>query len=207
MDTLFGKFTRKAKKEPEKQNDEEYKPKEERPLSFRVVFIGEGYSAAKTSFVDRYVRNKIDDPGETTMAPRFITKCTVSRGKEVKLEIWDTDGQIRHIPIVSSMFLRNAASVVVLYDVTLKGSLEWLREYYIDPIKNACPDAVVMVIGNKVDLVFDDESMRKVSAEEGEELAREFGTNLFFEGKQTNILRLYLFILFCSLSKDWIQRQ
>ena len=81
------------------------------------------------------------------------------------------------------MFYRGAAGVVVGYDVTQKGSLEWAREHYKILIEIGCPDAVVMVIGSKIDFVFEDESMRGVSVEEGEELARELGASLFFEGK------------------------
>ena len=190
MDTLFGKFT-KTKKEPENQNYEECKPKEEEPLNFKVVFVGDMSVGAKTSFVNRYVKNMFYEYTEPTIGAAFCVKPTVSRGRKVKLEIWDTNGQTRYIQNAARMYLKFAAGIVLGYDVTVRSSFEWLREYYIDPIKSVCPDAVVMVIGNKVDLVFEDGNRRGVSVEEGEELAREFGTNLFFEGKQTNILRLF----------------
>ena len=181
MDTLFGKFTRKTKKEPEKQNDEEYKPKEEEPLTFKILFVGGIGVGAKTCFVNRYVRNIFPEFTEATPGASFFTKHTVSRGKEVSLKMWDTNGHTRFVQIAAQMYLRGAAGVVLGYDVTDRSTFDAVRRRYLSYTKEY-PNILFMVIGHKADL----EEQRDVSKEEGESLAKEFNNALFFESKPKN---------------------
>ncbi|KAG0740486.1 hypothetical protein G6F62_010290 [Rhizopus arrhizus] len=78
-------------------------------------------------------------------------------------------GQERYRP-VTSCYYPNVAGVFIVYDIPSRSSFEnvqsWLREIR----KYADPNAVIMLVGNKVDL---SESSRAVETEEGRSLAEE----------------------------------
>ena len=89
------------------------------------------------------------------------------------------------------MYLRGANGIVVGYDITSKESLRTARNRYIN-LKTKYPSAVIMVIGNKVDLGHE---RRRVSRDEGEELANDLHASVFFESK-TNSFTFYLIFVF-----------
>lgn len=99
--------------------------------------------------------------------------------KNIKLTIWDTAGQERFRSLTSSYY-RGAQGVILVYDVSSRDSFDnlkatWLKELsvYAD-----LDDLVLMIVGNKVDLEAKGE--RKVSTQEGLELAKELSA-LFME--------------------------
>jgi Ras-related protein Rab-18 len=99
--------------------------------------------------------------------------------KNIKLTIWDTAGQERFRSLTSSYY-RGAQGVILVYDVSSRESFDnlkttWLKELavYAD-----LDDLVLMIVGNKVDLEAKGE--RKVSTEEGLQLAKELSA-LFME--------------------------
>ena len=210
MDTLFGMFSRK-KKNVEGANDKNAENEKEKvsqsnnpedEIHFIVTFIGDSAIGAKSSFIVRYVKGTFSDPICPTIGAAFLTKDLVIRGKKVKMEICDTAGQERFRSLLP-VCLRHATGVVLGYDITNRGSFVDVRSFYYEI---NCPNAVLMLIGNKVDL----EAERKVSYEEGEELAREFDVPLFFEGKsqaRTFQLICCYFYFYFSLSENRVQRQ
>ena len=99
--------------------------------------------------------------------------------KNIKLTIWDTAGQERFRSLTSSYY-RGAQGVILVYDVSSRESFNnlkatWLKELavYAD-----LEDLVLMIVGNKVDL--EEKGERKVSTEEGLQLAKELSA-LFME--------------------------
>ena len=212
MDTLFGMFSRK-KKNVEGANDKNAENEKEKvsqnnnpedEICFKVAFLGDSGVGAKTSFVIRYVRDTFSYFGEPTIGAAFYPKNLVIRGKKVKLELWDTAGQERFASL-APMYFRGAYGIVIGYDITSRSSFDRAR-WWLSHIKHDYPDDryVLMIIGNKVDL----EAERKVSYEEGEELAREFDVPLFFEGKcQTRTFQyICCYFIYFSLSENRIQR-
>lgn len=168
MDTLFGKFSKKTKKEPEVP--------EENGNKVDITFIGSTCIGAKSSFIWRFLEGEAF--GSNYQPPHLTFKKTViSKGREVELTLWDTAGQEKFLSLLP-MYLRRATGVVLGYDITNRGSFEYVK-YFYDVCKRNCPNAVLMLIGNKVDL----EEGRQVLRMEGEDLARELNIPLFFESK------------------------
>mmetsp|Transcript_5597 Transcript_5597/g.18958 ORF Transcript_5597/g.18958 Transcript_5597/m.18958 type:complete len:133 (+) Transcript_5597:119-517(+) len=89
-------------------------------------------------------------------------------GTTVKFEIWDTAGQERYASL-APLYYRGASAAVVVYDITSPESLGkasfWVKELR----KNASPDVVLALVGNKADL----EGKREVSREEAQAIADE----------------------------------
>lgn len=68
---------------------------------------------------------------------------------------------------------------MLVYDVTKEKTFESIRQWMDDLRQSAEPDLVIMLVGNKVDLVKTNPGMRKVTREEAMRFAHE--NNLLFE--------------------------
>lgn len=146
----------------------------------KLVLLGEA-AVGKSSLVLRFVSNDFQENKEPTIGAAFLTqKCTIG-DKTIKYEIWDTAGQERFASL-APMYYRNAQAALVVYDITKPASFLKARHWVKELHEQASKDITIALVGNKYDLVQDDdeESLRKVSVEEGQRLAEEEGL-LFFE--------------------------
>ena len=173
MSAILSFFKRDKKEQETKKSD--LPPKEK--TTIKVVFIGRSYVGAKTSLIRRYVDNTFNYGYSVTISIDLIKKTVTCRGREVEIDILDTSGHELSL-YVSLAYARGSDGAVIGYSVTDKKSYEEAKEK-CTRLKKDCPDAIVMLIGNKVDL----EEQREVTTEEGEEFARSLNIPLFFESK------------------------
>ncbi|CCD23439.1 Rab family GTPase VPS21 NDAI_0B04050 [Naumovozyma dairenensis CBS 421] len=78
------------------------------------------------------------------------------------------------------MYYRNAQAALVVYDVTKPQSFIKARHWVKELHEQASKDIIIALVGNKIDILENNENERKVAREEGEKLAEEEGL-LFFE--------------------------
>ena len=92
--------------------------------------------------------------------------------KIIKLKIWEiADHENKHASIVQG-YCRNAAGVLLVYDVTRRASFDKVL-HYLEELKEHGPTGlIIMLIGNKSDVLG---SSRAVSFEEGRFLAGKNG--------------------------------
>ncbi|CAO1632108.1 unnamed protein product [Sympodiomycopsis kandeliae] len=145
-----------------------------RQLQFKLVLLGES-AVGKSSLVLRFVKDQFDDYRESTIGAAFLTQTLkLDDQTTIKFEIWDTAGQERYKGL-APMYYRNANCAVVVYDVTQPQSLEkakaWIRELQ----RQADPNVIIALAGNKADLA---PTRRGVSKEDAEKYAAE--ENLLF---------------------------
>eukprot|EP00762_Andalucia_godoyi_P006346 ANDGO_05851.mRNA.1 Ras-related protein RABC1 len=138
---------------------------------FKVLLVGDS-GVGKSSILLRYTEDSFEDEVPATIGVDFKTKFVDVRNKKIKLTIWDTAGQERFRTLTSSYY-RNAQGVILVYDVgkrdTFENVVSWLRE--VDTYKNV-PHIVLLLVANKIDT---EKAKWEVSADEGEEFAREHG--------------------------------
>lgn len=95
------------------------------------------------------------------------------KGKQEKrsfeIHIFDTAGQERYRSLAPN-YIKGSDGVILIYDITKKESFdhveEWLssvKEIIADLNKN---DYLIMILGNKLDLLKENENLREVSIEE-----------------------------------------
>lgn len=95
--------------------------------------------------------------------------------KVFRIQIWDTAGQ-ETFRSITRAYYKNSVCAFLVYDITVRESFLNIQTWF-EECKSQSPKTITMcLIGNKVDL----EQQRKVSTEEGEELAKKHGM-LFFE--------------------------
>ncbi|KXN88924.1 Ras-related protein Rab-5A [Leucoagaricus sp. SymC.cos] len=137
---------------------------------FKLVLLGES-AVGKSSLVLRFVKDQFDDYRESTIGAAFLTQTvTINDQTTVKFEIWDTAGQERYKSL-APMYYRNANCAVVVYDITQSASLEKARTWIRELQRQADPNIVIALCGNKTDL----EARRQVSQEEAKKYAEEEG--------------------------------
>ena len=156
---------------------------------FKVLFVGDSGTGAKTSLIYRIVEHTFIGESYATMGVDFKTiYLTNYLGDKLKLRIWDTAGQERFYKITESYY-KGAHCILIGYDVTDKHSFDSIKNYHYNHTKELVGDIpLIYLVGNKIDL-YDE---RVVSKEEGKSYAEERNIK-FFEvsaktGEGTNIL-------------------
>lgn len=160
--------------------------------SIKLVLLGEA-AVGKSSIVLRFVSNDFSENKEPTIGAAFLTQRVNIDEHTVKFEIWDTAGQERFASL-APMYYRNAQAALVVYDVTKPQSFIKARHWVKELHEQASKDITIALVGNKIDVLENNESERKVAREEGEKLAEEEGL-LFFETSAktgTNVNEVFL---------------
>lgn len=116
----------------------------------KLVLLGE-MNSGKTSLVYRLVKNSFHDRMEPTIGAAFVVKNLLVDGVQIKLEIWDTAGQDRYRSL-APMYYRGAAAAILVYDITRRSSFEAMRKWVQELQKQAAPNIILAIAGNKADL-------------------------------------------------------
>lgn len=121
---------------------------------FRVVTIGDS-SVGKTSFINQLTNSGFDPNEPATIGANFVIYVEETSNGRVEMQIWDTAGQER-FKSLGPIYYRNSAAAIVVFDLTNMDTFTALPEWINSFLDIAGPKAIVMVIGNKRDLVIDD---------------------------------------------------
>ena len=154
----------------------------QKELLYKILLLGDS-SVGKTCFLMRYADNTFQEIHMSTIGLDYKLKnVQIDDGKIVKIQIWDTAGQDRFRSITKNYY-KGAHGIILLYDVTSRKTFENVKNW-VTQIKEEVSDKVtIILVGNKID----DESNRKVSTEEGEQMAKECGLNFFETSAKSGI--------------------
>ena len=145
----------------------------------KIMFIGNS-SVGKTSIIKRYSKNIFSTSYISTLGIDFESKNINIDNKTINLQIWDTAGQEKY-KVLSKNYYNNSNAFIIVYDITNLESFESVMNW-IDQIKENAPENVKSILlGNKSDL----EEKRKISEEEGKNLAKKINSN-FYETSAQN---------------------
>lgn len=142
----------------------------------KLVLVGDA-GVGKTSILRRFCAWPVNERQESTIGVDVVTK-TLQAGEAgvFKLQIWDTAGQ-EAFRCITRAYYRDVDCALIVYDATrpstFRSTLTWLHE-----LRDASPQAVVMLVGNKSD------GERRVTAQEGSGMASQHGM-LFAETSST----------------------
>jgi len=123
----------------------------DKPIQVKLVLLGEA-AVGKSSIVLRFVSNDFQANKEPTIGAAFLTQKCRLEDRVLRYEIWDTAGQERFHSL-APMYYRNAQAAVVVYDVTKATSLDKAKSWVKELQRQANPNIVIALAGNKVDLV------------------------------------------------------
>ena len=91
-------------------------------------------------------------------------------GAKIRVQVWDTAGQERYKSICSAHF-RDANGALIVYDLTRENTFYSCQKWLEDFRQSAEPDAKIMLVGNKLDVIENNPELRKVSKDEAQRFA------------------------------------
>ena len=133
---------------------------------FNFVIVGES-GVGKSCIVLNFAEQKPRRQHQVTIACEFAARIMPVKGRDVKIQIWDTAGQENFRSITRSYY-RSSVAAIVVYDITSKRSFEKIASWLDELRENAHTKISIVLVGNKSDL----EDSREVQFEEGLALAR-----------------------------------
>lgn len=140
---------------------------------WKVVVVGES-DVGKTFLCSQYIKSQLPENPAHTIGVEFYTKIIPTKSSgSVKLQLWDTAGEERYRAITKSHY-RRALGAFIVFDLTQENTFQSILQWVAD-ICEAIPDAVLMLVGNKRDLVEENPSLRAVTFENAQALASSNG--------------------------------
>lgn len=135
---------------------------EENKVNVKIVIIGEA-GVGKTSLMSKFVSNTFSDQMQPTIGCDIQNKSMVVEGRNVDVRLWDTAGCERFQTMLP-LYYRGCHGAILVYDVTRRDTFNKLRDWLVELENNLTNDnAVVMIIGNKIDKVGNDRLLAMTS--------------------------------------------
>ncbi|XP_046849941.1 ras-related protein RABA2a-like [Xenia sp. Carnegie-2017] len=106
----------------------------------------------KSQLLTRYTKNDFQLSSKPTIGVELAHEDIEIDGRVIRAQIWDTAGQERYRAITSAYY-RGALGAIIVYDITNAKSYENVG-LWIEELRQHTDDKVVlMLVGNKVDLL------------------------------------------------------
>jgi Ras-related protein Rab-8A len=138
-------------------------------LLIKLLLIGDS-GVGKSCLLLRFCEDQFTPSFITTIGIDFKIRTIDLDGKKVKLQVWDTAGQER-FKTITTAYYRGAMGILLVYDVCDEKSFNNIRSWYSNVQQHASENVVLILVGNKSDMV----DKRVISTEQGKALADELG--------------------------------
>ncbi|CAK6449786.1 unnamed protein product [Pipistrellus nathusii] len=117
--------------------------------SVKVVLVGDG-GCGKTSLLMVFAAGDFPESYTPTVFERFNVNMK-TQGKPVKLQIWDTAGQVDYDRL-RPLFYPDASVVLLCFDVTSPNSFENVATRWYPEVRHFCKEVPIVLVGCKTDL-------------------------------------------------------
>ncbi|MHA1649318.1 MAG: Rab family GTPase [Candidatus Helarchaeota archaeon] len=143
-------------------------------FGFKVLVLG-APAVGKTSLIRRFTTGKFSETYSKTLGADFLIKFVdyPERSMRILLQLWDLAGDAR-FRFIRRDYYQEAQGALLVYDITRPNTYREIRDTH-ENLLTYCGRVPCIIIGNKIDLV----NERKVSYEEGANLAKELGFEFY----------------------------
>lgn len=118
----------------------------------KVCLLGD-FAIGKSSLVRRFVYDIFDERYITTIGVSIFRKqLSLDQQTLLHMVIWDLASEDKYEDHRAHYFHGTAGALLVC-DLTRPETIEKLKEKYIDQMLKSSPDASMIIVGNKADLV------------------------------------------------------
>lgn len=107
------------------------------------------------------LRKAPENPASTIAVEFATTVYTMRDGTSAKVEVWDTAGHEKYKEIVC-VHLRDADGIVLVFDLRNQKSYDEMAHWLAKIAKECQPQVLLMMLGNKLDLIEDNPTCRKI---------------------------------------------
>ena len=83
----------------------------------KLLIVGNS-NAGKTQLINRFVTNTFSDEFKPTIACDFAIKILEIDGSQIRLQMWDIQGQDRVVGGINKLFCKGASGALVVADIT-----------------------------------------------------------------------------------------
>lgn len=125
-------------------------------MKLKVVFLGSS-GVGKTSIISKFCIDSFSSDCTNTVGIDYFSKKLMIGEESVQLQIWDTAGQEKYKSIVPA-YIRGSSMAFIVYDMTDKGSYSAALECFNNVKMISGDSSIVILVGNKVDLVEKEEN-------------------------------------------------
>jgi len=151
------------------------------PKVLKIVVFGCG-GVGKTALSLQFVEGRFIQRYDPTIEESFRRSMEID-DELYNLEILDTAGT-SSFTTMRELYIKKGHGFILVYSITSPSTFNDLNSYIYDHIKKYREGTVPMVlVGNKCDL----EDERRITMEEGNELARQYGANFFEASAKNNV--------------------
>lgn len=130
----------------------------------KICLLGDG-AVGKTSLVYRFIENRFSTDFKSTLGVNLLKRKVNVDDSTVSVQIWDLGGQEAYKKL-RKLYLEGSQGGLVVFDITNRSSFENLNDW-VTSFKESQPDAPMVLIGNKIDLV----DQKKVNDDEAKQYA------------------------------------
>ena len=140
----------------------------------KYIIIGDA-AVGKSNLLLGFSQDDFKSEYQLTIGVEFGAKNLDIDNKKYRLQIWDTAGQENYRSITRAYY-KNSVCAILVYDISNRDSFEHISSWIEDCLAQSPKTVFMVLVGNKSDL----NEKRKVTFEEGEQMARNHNL-LFFE--------------------------
>ncbi|MFK8008736.1 MAG: Rab family GTPase [Saprospiraceae bacterium] len=124
-------------------------------MTSKKVILAGSFGVGKTSLFNQFIHNKFDDKYLTTIGVKVNKKVVNIDGRELSILLWDIAGEVSQDKVPVTYFL-GASGVIYVFDLSRPTTYKNIAED-VEYLKGILDGGVIRVVGNKRDLVTDEE--------------------------------------------------
>lgn len=118
----------------------------------KVCLLGD-FAIGKSSLVRRFVYDIFDERYITTIGVSIFRKqLSLANQTQLNMVIWDLASEDKYEDH-RAHYYHGTAGALLVCDLTRPETIDKLKEKYMDQLLKSSPDASMIIVGNKADLV------------------------------------------------------
>ncbi len=126
-------------------------------IKTKVLLTG-NFGVGKTSLFQQFIFSKFDERYLTTIGVKVDKKEIDIHGALVEIFLWDVAGEVSQEKVPISYFL-GAHGIIYIFDLTRPLTYQNLKND-IDYLQRLAPKATIKIVGNKKDLVSNEQLLQ-----------------------------------------------
>ena len=155
-------------------------------ITYKIIIIGDS-AVGKTCIFKKITSNTFNEKSISTIGMDrrtlfFTIKDSKGSDLEIEVQLWDTAGQERFRSITATYY-KSSQGLLLMYDITKRETFSNV-ENWIDNVNDSLGnnnDYLIVLMGNKLDLVKNNPEARDVSEEEAQKICQD--KNIYWGGE------------------------
>ncbi|MFX1398903.1 MAG: Rab family GTPase [Promethearchaeota archaeon] len=132
-------------------------------INIKLIIVGDG-GVGKTSIVNAYLNKNIPEVYIPTIGSNITKKeyNLPASNLDLRLNLWDLGGQKSFNPL-NPAFFKNVDAAFLVFDLSKPETIKELDSVYLEHLKNNSEECIIFLVGNKLDLITDKESLKSLA--------------------------------------------